>query len=428
MKQKVFKLSKNFIAHELVAGSFFVFLGSMANNVFSFLFNLFLVRKFSTPDYGIYVSLVSLITLSSFLSQALITVLVKFAGDFFAKGKISEAATFYKATFKIIFIFSSAIFLGFILFSSAIRSFLHLDNNLYILLVAIIIFFSYMSMINEAFIRSMLKFKYLSFLLSFGSLIKLISGGILVILGFKIFGALFGVFLNVSIPFVLAFIPLRFLFKEKNISQNFSMSKVLGYAIPASVTILSLASFVSTDIILVKHFLSSSQAGLYGGLSLVGKVIFYFTSPIPLVMFPLIIKRYNQEKSFHSLFYLSLLLVSLASIFITVFYFIFPRFVINLFLGGGNYYFVKSYIGLFAIFISLYSLVNVCINFFLSVAKTSIYLFVTPLALLQIILISIFHDNFSEIIFSSIVSVGLLLAVLLLYYYHTLYGLYHSKK
>ena len=102
MKNKVKSLGRRFISHELITGSFFVFLGSMTNNVFSFLFNLFLVRTFSTSDYGIYASLLSLITLSSFLSQSFVTIIVKFAADYFAENKINEAALLYKKLFRYI--------------------------------------------------------------------------------------------------------------------------------------------------------------------------------------------------------------------------------------------------------------------------------------------------------------------------------------
>lgn len=428
MIKKFVYISKRLFTHELIAGSFFVFIGSMTNNIFSFLFNLFLVRNFSTSDYGIYASLVSIIALSSFLSQSLITIFVKFAGDFLSKGNISDASNFYKKIFRYTLIFSLLVLLCFIVFSSYIREFLHINNNFYIVLVALITFFSYMSMINEAFIRGLLKFKFLSFIVSFGSLIKLTFGALFIWLGYGIFGALGAVLLNGIVPFLLAFIPLKGIFRQTKDSQEFSIRSILSYAIPASVTILSLASFVSTDIILVKHFFSSSMAGLYGGLSLVGKVIFYFTSPIPLVMFPLIIKRHNNKEAFHTLFYLSLLLVLIASLAIVMFYFFLPKFVVSLFLAQQGYLAISQYIGYFAIFLLIYSLSNVCINFFLSIGKTEIYKIVAPTALFQIFLIILFHDNFFEIITISILCVSLLLAMLLIYYYRNFYGIYHSKK
>ena len=428
MKNKVKSLGRRFISHELITGSFFVFLGSMTNNVFSFLFNLFLVRTFSTSDYGIYASLLSLITLSSFLSQSFVTIIVKFAADYFAENKINEAALLYKKLFRYIFILSCILFFFFLILLPSVKNFLHINSSSYILIAGTITFISYLAIVNEAFLRSILKFKYLSFLASFGSFLKLAWGFALVTLGFGIYGALNAILLNSIVPFALAFLPLIFLWKEKTHEQTLPFKQMASYAIPASITVLALTSFVTTDIILVKHFFSSSLAGLYGGLSLIGKVIFYFTFPIPFVMFPLIIKRYNAKLQFHRLFYFSLLLVLIPSVSITLVYFIFPQFMVSLFLGGRNYTEIASLVGFFGIFISIYSLANVCVNFFLSIGKAGIYKLVFPVSMLQILLIYLFHHNFLQIIFASIFSSILLLIILLLYYYQEFYGLYHSKE
>lgn len=144
-------------------------------------------------------------------------------------------------------------------------------------------------------------------------------------------------------------------------------------------------------------------------------------------MFPLLVKRHTQEIKFQNIFYLALLLVILPSIAITVFYFLFPGFVINLFLGGRDYLKVAPLLGLMGVFLVLFSINNVFVNFFLSIKKTIISLLVLLMAIFQIILIILFHENFYQIIMVSILSLVLLLILLLLYYLRT-YGTYYSKK
>ena len=135
-----------------------------------------------------------------------------------------------------------------------------------------------------------------------------------------------------------------------------------------------------------------------------------------MVMFPLLVKRHTKGENFNNLFYLTIVLVSISSIAITVFYFIFPRFIISIFLGGREYLNASSYLGLFGIFITLFSILNVFVIFFLSLKKTFISLFVVSGALLQIFLILFIHNNFFQVIGISIFVCGLLLFVLLLYY------------
>lgn len=191
---------------------------------------------------------------------------------------------------------------------------------------------------------------------------------------------------------------------------------MFSYGIPSAIAIFSLSSFISNDIILVKHFFTPHDAGLYAGLSLVGKVIYYLTAPIGTVMFPIIIQKFNKKENFRNTFFLALFLVGAASLAVTFFYFIFPTFTILLFLKNPVYKSVVPYLGLFGVFISIYSLVSILIYFFLSVKKTSVAYISLGGACLQLILISLFHYNFISVIFDSIIALSLLLIVLLLYY------------
>lgn len=417
MKDRIFHLGKRFIHHELVSGSVYVFSGFLFAGFLSFILNLYLARNLTASDYGVYASLLSLFTLASIPTQSVIPIVVRFATDLFAKGENDKAANFYFKIFKFIFILSLFIFFVFLLFSSTIKNFLHLDNFWYVVLTGLSVSASYLAIINMAFLQSLLKFSFIALSYILNGLVRIVVAFILVFLGFRVFGALFAILLATLIPFALQFIPLKFLFKHgKKTEAKISSIEILNYAIPTSITTLSLMSLTSTDVILVKHFFSSEAAGLYGGLSLIGKVIFYFTGPIPSVMFPLLIKRHSLGQNFHNLFYLALILVAVPSVGITLVYLAFPQFTINLFLGGGNYLKMANLLGLFGIFLTLFSIINVFVNFFLSLKKTNIFLFVLSAAVLQIILISFFHDTFLQIISSSLVASLALLVSLLIYF------------
>lgn len=417
MKNKIFLLSIKFIRHELISGSLFVFVGFFISSVLSFILNLFLVRSLTASDYGSYASLLSLFALVGIPAGSLTTVIVRFATDYFAKNKLDEAKAFYFKLLLLVTILSVFLFIGFVIFSIPIKEFLHLDNIWYVILTGFIISFGYLGIVNNAFLQSLLKFSFISFTSVVGGILRVITGVLLIFLGFKVFGALWAIFFAFSFTFCLTFIPLRFLINKKS-SRNikFPTKEIISYAVPTSLAILSLNSFVSIDVILVKHFFNPHEAGLYGGLSLVGKVIFYFTGPITSVMFPLLIKRHNLSQNFNSLFYLALLLVTAPSITIVMFYFFFPLFNINLFLGGGDYAKISPYLGIYGLFIMVFSMLNVSVNFFLSLNKTKIFIVIGLGALLQIILITLFHKTFFQVISVSLVISSLLLLIFLLYY------------
>ena len=409
--------------HELVSGTFYIFIGSIFGNFLAFLLNLFLARNLSYADYAIFASLLSVITLAAIPAGSINTVIVKFATDFFVKNENHKLKTLYLLFFKFVLGLSLFIILLFFVFSSPLKDYLHIENAWYVIVSGFVISAFYLNTLNTAFLQSLLKFKLMAFINIFGSFLKLIVGVILVILGYRVFGGLGALFFMTFGMYLLAYAPLRKILKEKSSDKKISLDikKMFVYAVPTFVTVLFLTSFTSMDVILVKHFFNPHTAGFYAGLSLIGKVIFYFTAPIPAVMFPLLVKRHATGKGFNNLFYLALLLVILPSVAITSFYFVFPSFVINLFLGGREYLYVAPYLGIFGLYLTVFSLVNVCVNFFLSLNKTNISILVVLAAVSQIILIYIFHSNFYQVIGVSLL-VSVLLFVSLLFIFFKSYG------
>lgn len=412
------ELIKKIIRHELVSGSLYIFIGSMGANMLAFLLNLFLARNLSYTDYGIFASLLSVITLASIPSNSINTIIVKFATAYYSKNEISKVNNFYLASFKFILLFSLAILSLFVLLSGPLSIYLHLENKFYIVITGLTVVAFYFSTLNTAFLQSIMKFAFISAIGFLGGLVKLIVGVILVYAGFRVFAGLWSIFFMALGIFLIAFVPLSKILKTVSKEKILIPKKeIINYSIPAFITILFLTSFTSIDVILVKHFFNSSQAGFYAGLSLIGKVIFYFTAPIPLVMFPLLIKRHTIGQAYKKLFYLAMLLVLIPSSFITLFYFIYPQIVINLFLGGRDYLILSKYLGYFGIFLTLFSVVNVVVSLFLSLNEKKVLFFVVPAAFLQIILIYSFHKDFYQIIYASIfVCLGLIVSLLAYYY------------
>jgi len=416
MKKKVFRFGKKFLTHELISGSFYLFIGTIFSALLAFLLNLFFARSLTKPDYGIYASLIALTTLFTIPAASLTPIIVKFAGEYFAKGETGKLEKFYLKMTKFAVFLAGAIFILFLIFSPIIKNFLNLDNYLYVPLVGLITAASYIAIVNTGTLQGLLKFFFISMTQIAGALLRILVGIVLVLMGFKVFGAIWASFFAFLIAYLMGFIPLRFLFKKSSAENVVIPTKeLLRFAIPATIAILSLSSFISMDVILVKHFFTPFQAGLYGGMSLVGKVIFYFTGPIPAALFPLLIKRQAKNQSFSKLFYLALSLVLIPSVLISAFYFKFPAFTIRFFLGKG-YEAIIPYLGLFGVYLGIFSLLNVCVNLFLSLKKTRIFIPVLIGSILQIILISLFHNSFYQVIYISIIICGLLLLSFLTYF------------
>lgn len=406
----------NIFKHDLISGSFYLFLGTTISSALAFILNLFLVRSLSYIDYGIFAAMISIILLLTIPAQSISAVIVRYATKFFTLNENDRAGAFYFKLFKYLLLFCSLIIIFFVVFSPLIGKFLHINDYSVIIVSGITVAALYLATLNIAFLQSLLMFKKLSLITVFGGLSKLLAGVFLVALQFKALGALLGNLMFPVFTFLSGLFFLRKVIATRNAYVDIPLDDFTKYAFPTIIALISLSSFISTDVILVKHYFTPVDAGLYGGLSLIGRVIYYFTAPIALVMFPLVVKKHTKGEDHRSLLYLSILLVLGASMFITIFYFLFPEFTVSIFLGGRAYYSLIPLVGFFGVFITLFSINNVFVNYFLSIRKTFVAYIVLFASILQIILIILFHETFAQILSVSI-SVSILLTLLMVLYY-----------
>lgn len=421
MKQKALTLLKRSLNHELISGSFYTFLGSFTGNFLAFLFNFFLVHNLKSADYGEYASLVSLVNLISIPSSSFVTIIVQFATDYLSKKEIGKALQLYNTLFRFTTGLGVMICIFFLIFNLQLQSFFHISNIWILLIAGLSIAVSYMGIVNNAFTTSLLRFGFLSLLLIMAGAIKLGGAFTMFSLGYSVMGAMTIVFLSVLFPFLTNFIPVKAMFKEQKQRINIHLGDLIRYAIPTTVVTLALSSFTSSDVLLAKHFFRPQEAGQYAGLALIGKVIFYFTGSIPMVMFPLIIKRYNLKQNFQNLLYLSLLIILIPALGLAGFYYLFPVFTIKIFLGNA-YLSLRPYLVLMALYMAIYSVLNLLVTFFLSLKKTTITWVVALGGIIQIWGIYTYHASFMQIIIVNIATAVVLLVILLVYYIKT-YGI-----
>lgn len=412
MKTHILQLIK----HPLIMGSSIMVLGSLAGNVFNFLFNVYMIRTLSIVDYGILASIISLITLPSLAAGAIIPTVVSFAGSYFAKNNLDMASSLFFKISKYFLIIGVLLLSIFVIFSNALADFLQIPNGIFIILAGIVVLIGFMSSVNTAFLQARLAFKFIVSVNFFSAFVKLLLGILLVSVGFSVGGAIWALLLSFAIPYILSFIPLSDLFHKSVKKVDISRRELMSYGLPAAFCVLSLTSFITSDILLVKHFFTPFEAGVYASLSLIARIIFFISGPVTSVMFPLVVQRHSRNERYNHLFLASLAFVILPSVCITVIYFSFPNFIIQFFFKEGNPVEHVSLLGYFGIFITLYAVVSLVTNYLLSIKKTNVFIPVSIAALAQIVVISLYHSDFFQIIFYSTLVLSLLLVVLLLYY------------
>ena len=150
-----------------------------------------------------------------------------------------------------------------------------------------------------------------------------------------------------------------------------------------------------------------------------GKIIFYGAAPVAAVMFPLVSKSHAKGGNYKNVFFLSVLLTSALVVCLVLLYWLFPGLVLQI-LYGNKFLKGAPYLVWFGIFIGLFTLSSLFLNYFLSKGTTKVVYLGLLAAIIQIVGIWLFHESILQVISVSIwVSLILLVSLLLYFWYET---------
>jgi len=417
MKMK--KIINYFLQNSLVRGSFIVFVGSAVGNFGSYLFHLILGRLLGPANYGLLASLISLSYYLAIPLSVLSLLVVKYVSR---HNKNKELVSAFVQKFSRNTTFWGLIGLFFfLLLYPWLKNLLKINSFLLVFGLAMNSFFSIYMTIISGVMLGMKEFFKLSLLSAFSSWLRLLLAIAAIFLGMKVGGVIYSTVLATIVVLFWGYEIIK-----KQLGLNFFQNKLpeivfekfKSYSLAILISNIILTSFLTVDVLLARYFFSPTQAGYYASLSVLGKIIFFASSPIVSVMFPLVSERQANGDGYQKPFLASFIAVLLVSLVISLIYFLLPRQMISL-LFGPKYLSASSDLAFFAVFASLYSFCSLFLNFFLSISKTKIVYLGVPFALLQIGLISGFHQSIRQIAEINIVVLFSFLLCLMIYYFQS---------
>lgn len=421
MKKHILRLVK----HPLVAGSTVVLIGSLIANTLNYFLNLVLGRFLAVSDYGIYAALMSFLGIFGIFPSALTTIFAKFAAAYKAKGETDSISAVFINGQRIVLLFGTGVLalLSITIFYSS--SFLHIQNMGLLLLIFLTISLSIFASLLTGILQGEMRFYLLSILTISTPLLKILIGLLLLFLGMKIFGVTIAIFISSLLPIAIMFLYFWRKYRNEKVSrinQSLFLKEFRGYSLQFFLATLGVSILIGADVILTKHFFSPEKAGQYAALSLMGKSIFYLTSPIYFVFFPLVAQKKERNEGIHGTLLLGIGIITLCSISLSFIYFLFPTSILHIFFPAKEYSILTSYLGPFSLYIIVFSIAMLLNNFLLSIGKTGIYKINLLMSIIYIILIYMFHNSFLQIIEILFLTSFLLLVLQIIYYLSTLYG------
>lgn len=372
------------ITHPLFSGSAVMIIGSNSVSFINYLYHFVMGRMLGPSNYGELAALISLIGLLGMIPASVSLVIVKYVSSAKKDQDIDNLVEWFKTRiFKASLFFSIVVLIA----SPIVASFLNIHNKSYMVLIAVSFLFSLQSGLNRSILQGLLKFREMVGSILIENSTKLIVSIFLVYLGFQVGGAMVALVISSLLGLYVTNLYLGYSSSSNNSSPD--VKSMLTFIIPVTIQSIAITSLYSSDVILVKHFFPSHEAGIYAALSTLGKIIFFGTGPIIAVMFPLVSQREARGQSYRKIFVYSFLLTGMLATIISVLYWLIPSFAINL-LYGGAYIEAADLLVWFGIFMTLFTLSTLLISFNLSLGRTRIVMLPFIAALIQIVLIWLF--------------------------------------
>lgn len=418
------------INHPLLKGSAVMFIGSMIGNIFAYVANMAWGRMLGPERYGVYAASLSLIYIASVLTSALNLSFSNFAARLKGSSEVKKINLVIRNFLMGVSLLGVIAGIVFCLASGSLSSFLKVPSYWPILLVGMNLALGIIQTLPAGILQGLQRFNFLAVAGVLSGFTRLSIGCLLVFIGFSYNGPLLGTILSSLLVFILSIWELRSFspFSPETSSSEdppFSWKDLLHYGKDAFFSSLGLMLLLSVDTLLVKRFFSSYEAGLYGAAGVIGRVILFVSGSVVTVMFSQVAERHSANGRYRHVLWYSVLLVSCFSLLISIFYFIFPAFMIRLFYSA-DYLGAVGYLGWAGLFIAVYSLVNVFVNFFLSIKVSSVSWLTLVASLAQVLLIWFRHGTVVNVLQNCILVNCLLLLTLILFYRKEL-GLVKNK-
>lgn len=403
------KITGSSAAKTLAKGSLVMFIGTMAANVGSYLYHLVMGRMLGPVGYGELSALISILYIFGVPTLVMQTVLVKYFANTKASGELGEAHDIFVRTVKNLTVLLTTGGIAILILMPAIAQYLHMVNGRNLVWVYLFFVFNTLGFVNAAYFQGYQKFALYSSYVALGIFLKLFLSIPAAPYGVErvlLAGVIAGI-----ITYIIIYFPIRPLLSIQRKRFDVTKKDMLKFAVPSFLTIMGFTSMYSTDIILAKHFLPSVQAGGYAALSVLGKIIFYASSAITGVMYPVVSERIAKGNSVNRIILLAASAVTVISILLTLMYSVIPGF-ITASMFGHSYDQVIPYLGPFAVFISLLSLVYVLSMAHLAMNRVRVWVILISGACIQIAGIYTYHGSIGEILWVNIVvSAVMLIAV-----------------
>jgi O-antigen/teichoic acid export membrane protein len=237
----------------------------------------------------------------------------------------------------------------------------------------------------------------------------------ILIVGFNLTPSL-GVSLGIALSLIAGVFPFKKIsFKMKSDFSSEEKKRIGSFFLLTACYECTQIICNNSDILLVKHFFDSHQAGLYSSLALIGRVIYFVTWMFVMILLPKVISQRKRGENTEIILKKYVGIITIFAALVVVFSFLFPNLVIQV-LFGEAYLQMAPLVGWYALATSFFAISNIFVYYFLSLDRYFPIVLSGIFGITQVGLILLFHDSLMQVVVMQIIAMGLLLVVQVAYF------------
>lgn len=235
--------------------------------------------------------------------------------------------------------------------------------------------------------------------------------------------------LGIVISFFFGLIPSNIsdfaFFKKVKLSPE-NQKQVTRFMILTACYELTQIIINNSDILLVKHYFDSLEAGLYASLALIGRAVYFVAWMFVMLLLPAVVQKQKDGEPTAPILFKYVGYISLLSFSIVSTCYLFPELIISI-LFGDAYIAMAGLLWQYALATSLFAISNIFAYYFLSLDHYIPVIFSGVLGISQILLVVFFHNSLATVVQVQIIAMVVLLIAQLIYFVHKTYSLKNIK-
>ncbi len=376
----------------------------------NYLYNLVLGRLLGPAAFADAAVLITFLLVLSFVAMTFQLVTAKFSVLFEEQIFKSFMAKIYKQAFGV------GLFLGImiVVFSQQLQSYFNTTSSIMFVVFGCGVPLYFLMSVNRGAFQGKKAYKLLSITYQ-GEMLSRLVLTIGLILIFNVTSPTV-IALGIVFSFVFGLFPMKinqFSFKMKLQLDTVRRQQIRNFFILTAFYELTQIIINNSDILLVKHYFNAYDAGLYASLALIGRVVYFMAWMFVMLLLPAVVELKKEGKETTSILLKYVGYITAITLVIVVGCLLFPELIIGL-LFGDQYMAIAPLLWKYALATSLFAVSNIFAYYYLSLDKYVPVIVSGLFGLLQVVLVSCYHDSLEQVVHVQIIAMALLLVIQLL--------------